>query len=192
MFRLISISTIVIAGLVHLIITPNHFSHAPAHGILFGMMGVGQIAWAYAFWQYTSSYRLYYVGLALSGGVIVLWSLTQFVSVPFALEAEPIDWATLLSKVSELIGFIALIIVAGKGQISAYKKRTRRKLIGVVLLVALIAGIGFWGMGHLAEKILPGLGHMGDHGNVHDHADEEIQSVNQDPEEHDHEEHDHQ
>ncbi len=180
MIHFLSLSTITIAGVVHLIITPAHFSHAPAHGILFGLMGISQIAWAVAFWKLTSSIRLYWIGLALSGGVIVLWGLTQLVSVPFALEAEPIDWAVFLSKGCELIGFIALITLAGIRQINVITKQSSPKLIGVALLVALITGIGFWGMGHIAEKFLPSLGHSGDHGNVPDHADE-----------HDHEEHDH-
>ena len=196
MIRYISLSTITIAGVVHLIITPAHFSHAPAHGILFGLIGIGQIAWAVAFLQFAFSVRLYWAGLTLSGGVVVLWSLTQIVSVPFALEAEPIDWAALLSKVSELIGFIALLALAGKGQIIGFTKCSGARFVGKALLVVLISGTGLWGLGHLAEMILPGLGHVGDHrqGHSENHGydnqpDYEEDESNQD--EHDHEGHEH-
>ena len=191
MFRLISISTIAIAGVVHLIITPAHFSHAPAHGILFGFMGIGQLAWAVAFWRFEPSKILYWVGLTLSGGIVILWSLTQLVSVPFASEAEPIDWVVLLSKANEMIGFIALINLARKGQINAFTKQSGPKLMGVALLVALIAGIGFWGLGHLSEMIFPEIGHVGEHGPGHSDNLGHDNKPDYEEEESDHDEHEH-
>ena len=71
MIRYISIAAIAVAGLVHLIIAPGQVSHAPAHGGFFAVAGVAQITWAVAFWRYRSS-QLGWIGMALSGGLIVL------------------------------------------------------------------------------------------------------------------------
>jgi hypothetical protein len=49
--RLIPTVTIALAGLVHLLIVPAHYAHAPAHGIFFALAGIVQITWAVAFWR---------------------------------------------------------------------------------------------------------------------------------------------
>jgi hypothetical protein len=46
---LIPMITIALAGLVHLLIVPAHYAHAPAHGIFFALAGIVQIAWSVAF-----------------------------------------------------------------------------------------------------------------------------------------------
>jgi hypothetical protein len=37
-----------LAGLIHLVITPQHWAHAPAHGILFVIVGVVELIWPYS------------------------------------------------------------------------------------------------------------------------------------------------
>ena len=152
--------------MVHLIIVPAHFSHAPAHGILFSAIGVGQILWATAFCRFSFSKPLYSVGLALTGGIVVLWCLTQIVSVPFASTPEPIDWSALISKILESIGFLTLLLSNLIHQ-STVRIEPKLKLIAVSVVLALIAGVAVWGSGHLAEVLFPKLGHVRQHEHEH-------------------------
>jgi hypothetical protein len=45
MMRMISIITIAIAiaGLIHLVLAPAHYAHAPAHGVFFALAGMAEI-----------------------------------------------------------------------------------------------------------------------------------------------------
>ncbi|MCQ3980642.1 MAG: hypothetical protein DPW09_45120, partial [Anaerolineae bacterium] len=49
--RSICVITIALAGLVHLLIAPAHYAHAPAHGLFFAAAGIVQCIWAVAFWR---------------------------------------------------------------------------------------------------------------------------------------------
>ncbi|MBI1878392.1 MAG: hypothetical protein HYR94_09230 [Chloroflexi bacterium] len=103
----ICVITIGLAGLTHLFIVPAHYAHAPAHGVFFAVAGLVQCAWAVAFWR-RPSLTLYRAGLAVSGGLVVLWLLTLALPAPFGgHDAGSIDASAVVCKVSELLGLIA-------------------------------------------------------------------------------------
>ena len=172
-FHYTSIATIALAGVVHLLIAPEHFPHHLAHGTFFILIGIAQLVWAVSFWRYASP-RLYWTGLAVSGGPII-WVLAQLVLLPFAPAAEVLDPSVVVSKSSELIGFVALVALIGRGQLEAYTKWSVARLIGAALVIALVFATWVWGGGHLAEVTFPGLGHAERHDlnnkQAHDVAD---------------------
>ena len=159
----ITVSAIVAAGLLHLVVAGDHFAHSSEHanfsphGTIFVLIGAAQLAWAYAFWRGATT-RLYWAGLALSGGVIVLWGLTQVVSVPMEPEPSPIDLPSVLSKASELIGFSALVALGWHGLHVPLARRAIRRRFSEAVVAAMVVGVVVWGTGHLAEDVVPGLG----------------------------------
>jgi hypothetical protein len=46
-----------VAGIIHLVITPIHYAHAPAHGLFFALCGVIQIALGLLIWRRPSTPR---------------------------------------------------------------------------------------------------------------------------------------
>ena len=162
MIRYVAIAAIAFAGVMHLIIAPGHFPHAFPHGVFFILTGTAQLYWALAFWRQTSPI-LYWAGLAASGGTISIWILTQLVSAPFALTADVIDPLAVGIISGELVGFVALVGLMGRGQLAAYTGRPVAFLFGGALLIALVFGTGIWGGGRLAEVIFPALGTSGVH-----------------------------
>jgi peptidoglycan/LPS O-acetylase OafA/YrhL len=64
----------VLAGIIHLWIIPEHWAHAPAHGLFFLLVGIIQIVWGIAVWRNPST-RLYYIGVMMAGWLIVLFSI---------------------------------------------------------------------------------------------------------------------
>ncbi len=106
MFRYISIATIALAGAVHLLIVPEQFSLAFAHGTFFALIGILQLVWAITFWRYASP-RLYWTGLAVSGGPIIVWVLAQLVLLPFVPTAGVVDPLVVVGESGQLIGFVA-------------------------------------------------------------------------------------
>lgn len=163
-----------LAGVLHLYIAPTHFAHAPAHGLFFGVIGVAQLAWLIAYLRAPNQWT-FGVGYALSGGVVVVWLLTQLVSTPYALAPEPIDWETLVSKCAEFGTFMLLAVQRYE---TALSSQLRMALSPVV---AVVGGLVFWGSGHLGEVLAPQLGHQEteEHGHasgtpaVHSHGDED-------------------
>ena len=158
--------------MVHLIIAPGHFSHAFPHGVFFILIGTAQLLWALTFWRYISPI-LSWAGLAASGGTFNILILTQLVSVPFAPIADAIDPLAVVIISSELVGFVALVGLMGRGQLAAYTGRPAAFSFGGALVIALVFGTGIWGGGQLSEVIFPGLGTS----NGHDLGDVQTQGV---------------
>lgn len=77
----------IVAGLIHLIIVPIHWTHAPAHGLFFVIMGLVQIGWGIAFWQWPSV-ALYRLSIVLAGGLITLWAITRLSPRPLNTRRE--------------------------------------------------------------------------------------------------------
>jgi hypothetical protein len=181
--RHISIVTIALAGLVHLLIVPAHYAHAPAHGIFFALASIVQIAWAVAFWR-RPSLTLYRAGLAVSGGLVVLWAFTLALPAPFGGHgASSIDASAIVCKASELIGLISLVALAAYGgQLAIFGQVSVPKLVVEALVVSMIVGAGSFGLAKAAEPLFPGLGHVGEYGHNH----EDNQANDHDSNEHSH------
>ena len=164
--RLAASCCLLAAGWVHLAIAPDHFFHAPAHGLFFALAGVLQLGWGLLFLRWSGP-RMRALGLALSGGLVVVWGLTQTVAIPFAPAPEPIEGSALLSKGLELAGFLLLL---GLPVVSA-SQVTRR------LIAAVVAGGSVWGAALAVQPLLPQLGHReeeaGGHGvgGAHSHSE---------------------
>ena len=171
MIRFISIAAIAIAGLVHMGIAPGLLSHAPAHGIFFGLAGVAQVAWALTFWRVRSS-ELTWTGMALSGGLIVLWVSTRVMPAPFEPTPHMIDWSLVVTKVAEFIGFIALVGYGMRTPVLRLRWAAAPTVAAVALGIAIVVGGGFWGIGHVGDVVFPYLGHDDTHQSDHIPGDE--------------------
>lgn len=145
------------SGGMHLFIVPVQISHSVAHGSFFLVLGLAQVTWAVAFWRFPA--RVWcFIGLGLSGGIIVVWVLTQLVSVPYAAAAEPIDMWLIMSKMAEINGFVALIGYLALGN----PGESPEPLISWTVVGAMTLAVGFgvlvWGAGHFAETVVPDFG----------------------------------
>ena len=169
MVRHIPITAIALAGVGHLIIALGHSSHAFPHVVFFFLIGTAQLLWALTFWRYFFP-KLYWAGLAVSGGTFHIWILTQLVSVPFALTADVIyPWPVAIIS-SELVGFVTLMGLMGRAHLAAYTGRSVARLIGGGLVIALVFGTVVWGGSHLTEVIFPGQGTSDGHQVGHEQA----------------------
>lgn len=155
--RSISIAAIALAGVIHLGIAPIHYAHAPAHGIFFAAAGIAEILWALAFWR-RPSLRLYHTGLALAGGLVVLWAITRALPAPFGHGPEMIEARGVVCKLSELIGLLALVLLALQGRLPGEVKWPLWRVAGEALALALVVGWASWGIGYAATPWLPALG----------------------------------
>ncbi len=147
---------IALAGVIHLGLAPEHYAHAPAHGIFFVVAGLAEIFWALIFWRRPSA-KLYYVGLILAGGLVVLWAVTRFVIPPFEHEPGPVDAEGLITKLSEMIGLVSLVALAAQGQVAGVSRAPIWRLASIALGLALIGGLTTYGIGLAAELLFPGL-----------------------------------
>lgn len=163
---------LVVAGAIHLLIAPEHYAHAPAHGLLFGVIGLAQLGYVGLWWRrFGPALRL--PGLLLSGGVVALWLLTHLVATPFATESHPLDWAAAVTKLAESGAFLGLLYLDHTG---AFGRRRGNPAALLARSAALCLGGGamLWGAALAVAPALPQLaeapGHSHD-GHDHIHAD---------------------
>jgi hypothetical protein len=169
--------TIAAAGAIHLILAPQHYAHAPAHGIFFAIVGLAELAWALAFLRYPTQ-PMYYAGLALAGGLVVLWVITRYLPAPFEHEMGVIDLGGIVCKFSEMVGIVALVGIALQGRIAGLARHSLARLAGTALLLALSVGAVTYSVASWAEPLFPSLAGKGYHEGEEHH--EEL-------EQHDHE-----
>ncbi|OGO32787.1 MAG: hypothetical protein A2Z16_03660 [Chloroflexi bacterium RBG_16_54_18] len=179
MLKKIPVITFLAAGLIHLFLAPEHFEHSPAHGIFFIVAGLLEILWALLYWRRPSSH-LYNLGIALAGGLVVLWALTRIVIPPFEESPAPVDLSGMVCKLCELAGAAALVTLALQGQVDGFRSTTAVRIIGRGLLLAIVSGLSFYVIGLAAEPLFPALagsGHGAEDGETHsmgemEHSDE--------------------
>jgi hypothetical protein len=152
------------AGVIHLILAPQHFGHAPAHGIFFAVAGLAQILWAVAFLR-DPNQRMYYSGLVLAGGLIALWAITRFLPAPFHHHPEAIDLGGIVCKLSELVGLGALLAIAAQGGILGLGKQSLARLALIAIVIAAAFGAVSYTVGRAAEPLFPSL-------SADDHSDD--------------------
>lgn len=158
---------IVLAGVVHLVVTPIHWAHAPAHGLFFAVVGVLEIAWGVAFWRRPSP-ALYAVGWVLAGSLVVLWIVTRLWAAPFHGVPEPVDLGGVVCKLAEVLGVVSLVALTVTGA-SAEAKGNVWRTMAVLLALSVVVGLATYGVGRAVEPLFPAL--AASHEHAHDAGD---------------------
>lgn len=174
------------AGFIHIAVAPQHYEHAPAHAAFFVLAGIAEIVWAIIFLRRPTE-GVYYAGLALTGGLILLWALTRVMPAPFHGHAEAIDLGGIACKVSEFAGLAALVMIAAQGGIVGLAKQSLARVAAIALVVSAAVAGATYVAARATEPWLPSLSAPDDHDTNHEHEGE-------DHEEHEHEageEHEH-
>jgi hypothetical protein len=153
---------VAIAGVVHILIVPQHYQHAPAHGIFFLIAGLVEIAWAFAYFR-TPSRRLLHVGIVLGASLLVLWLLTRSLPVPFGHAAEPVDTWAVVCKLSELVGVVALAILGYQTLGEGTTRRANARALVLALVLGLAIGSATYVAARAAEPLLPALAAEDEH-----------------------------
>ena len=148
---------IAFAGVIHIVLAPEHYAHSAAHGIFFAAAGVAELMWAFAFLRWPGE-RTYYIGIGLAGALIVIWGATRIVPAPFEHEIGAIDAQGIITKLSELVGLYALVSLAANGRIAGLAKRSFAGFVAEAVILAAFFGFGFYMVAHTVEPYMPFLG----------------------------------
>lgn len=147
----------VAAGVLHLALTPAHYAHAPAHGILFAFAGIAQVVWAVAFWR-KPSLLLWNLGILGAGALVVLWLITRFLPAPFGHGPEDVNAPGIAVKICEGVAIatlLGMLLARGtKGLVVA--RPTRHALLWVASAVAV--GLLIFGVASAVDDRIPALG----------------------------------
>lgn len=143
-----------IAGLFHLWIVPERWDHAPAHGIFFLFAGSAQLVWAVAFWR-KPIVRLYFIGFALAGWLIVLWALTRVLPAPFTNVPEEIRLVDLTVKLFESVSLSCLAYLIYQGFMADAGGSIAWRTLLLVVVTALLAAFLTYNLARALEPVLP-------------------------------------
>ena len=144
------------AGVIHLVIVPEHWAHAPAHGLFFLLVGILQIVWGIAVWR-KPSVNLYYIGVLMAGWLIVLYGLTRWFPAPFGHGPESISAIDLVCKLCEAIGMVTLALLLFQGLVLRANPRAAVRALLMIVFASVIVAFATYGVARAAEPVLPFL-----------------------------------
>ena len=146
----------ILAGVIHFVIIPEHWSHAPAHALFFLLVGILQIVWGVIVWR-KPSLRLYYIGAIMAGWLIVLYVLTRWFPAPFGHGPESIGTIDIVCKACEALGMVALTVLIFQGLTLNANSRIAWRTVMLIVLFSFVSGFVTYGAAGAAEPLLPAL-----------------------------------
>ncbi|MEK6974913.1 MAG: hypothetical protein AABY18_01060 [Candidatus Thermoplasmatota archaeon] len=152
----IAIAFQLVAGILHLVLTPSHLSEALGTGLFFATIGASQTLWAVA--ALRTPFRWYREsGIALAIIPLALYAVTRSFRNPFTGESEGIDAIGFITDAAELVTALvlggALLSTRGTGAVGP---SVGRMVVSILLGVALAGAL--YGVGFAAAEVFPGLG----------------------------------
>lgn len=145
-----------LAGIIHLWVIPDHWAHAPAHGLFFLLVGIIQIVWGIAVWRRPST-RLYYIGVIMAGWLIVLYGITRWLPAPFDHGPEAIRTIDVACKLCEGLAMISLAVLIFQGLLLSSGRMIAQRVTILIVVLSIIAGFFTYGIARAAEPIFPSL-----------------------------------
>lgn len=155
-FQQIAAIALALAGLLHLVIAPTHWEHAPAHGLFFVISGLAEIAWAIAFIR-RPGLKLSIAGLVMAVGLVVLWAISRIWPAPFGHGPEEIDPYGLICKLTEAVGVLTLALILFQSYLTSSSNSVAWRTLLGVMLVSLLLGWLSYGVARASEPFLPTL-----------------------------------
>lgn len=112
----------------HLTVIAEHFREAAVLGIFFLVLSIAQYGYATAV-ILRSSTRLLVIGFAMNLSVILLWTYTRVVAIPFGLgPREPAEAADLTATALEVATLVLTGIVLHRSRAAVSRRTTPHRL----------------------------------------------------------------
>jgi hypothetical protein len=127
-----------LAALIHLWVTPEHFEEWWGYGTFFLVAAVSQVVYVPVLLNWPNR-NILLLGIAGNSAIILLYLLTRVVGIPFfgpeAGEVEEVGIIDVCATMSELAIVVALVALVLMGI-----ARERTTLIGLVIAAVLLVG----------------------------------------------------
>lgn len=104
----------VLAGLLHLLVMPEHFDEWIGYGLFFFVVALAQLLYAVLLLRRPSSRTVLVTGIVGNALVIGLWAVTRTIGIPLGPEAgevETVGMVDTVSKVAELALIGCLLVL---------------------------------------------------------------------------------
>jgi hypothetical protein len=149
----IAVVFFLLAGIIHLVIIPQQWEHAPAHGIFMAVSGIVEIGWAIVFYRRPSKAFAEY-GIMIAVALIVLWIFSRIFIAPFSGGPEEIDLAGVATKLLE--GASTVLLARYLAQAWINRRWLAQSILSLVLL-GVMMGMGTYLIARASQPFLPGL-----------------------------------
>ncbi|HNS00988.1 MAG TPA: hypothetical protein PKM78_01240 [Anaerolineae bacterium] len=93
----------VAAGLLHLLVMPEHFEEWPGYGLFFLIVALAQLVYAVLLLRRPASRTLLVAGIVGNVLIVGFWAFTRTVGVPFGPEAGEVEAIGMVDTVSKLV-----------------------------------------------------------------------------------------
>lgn len=106
---------LLVAGTIHLVLTPEHFEEHVLYGVFFLGAAIVQVGLALAL-VVRPTICVFRAGVLSSGALIGTWLVTRAVAPPFSEGPEPVSFAGVVASSVELAALLLLVVSLPVGQ----------------------------------------------------------------------------
>jgi hypothetical protein len=154
----LSAGLLLVAGIIHLVLVPQHLAEARGTGLYFCLVGAAQVIWALLF-VLRPTRPLALVGLvAMAAHPIVLYAMTRILPAPFVGAPEHPDLIGIVTVVLEILAVAPFAVFLSRmAAPSAGSAKRTAVAVTVALLAGAALGAGLYGAGVAAENVFPWL-----------------------------------
>lgn len=158
-FKKLAILSTIVAGILHVTLASSQHSAIPPEMAFFILAGLAQIAWAIVFIKKQSD-AIYYLGIVINGGLLVVWAFTRVLPAPFLNEPEHIGTLDLIIALIE--GLAIFTLVAWHEKVSHLPSLVSR--FSLATLIALVIGFFGYYSSMAATRFFPDIEVVDHHG----------------------------
>ncbi|MGB0757335.1 MAG: hypothetical protein ACPGO5_02670 [Patescibacteria group bacterium] len=158
-FKKLTILSTVVAGILHVTLASSQHSAIPPEMVFFILAGLAQVAWAIVFMKKQSDV-MYYFGIVINGGLLVVWALTRILPAPFLNEPEHIGTLDLIIALIEGLAIFTLVVWHEK--VSHLPSLVVR--FSLAALIALVIGFFGYYSSMAATRFFPDIEVVDHHG----------------------------
>ncbi len=163
-----------VAGIIHLVLLPQHLEEARGIGLYFCAIGAAQVVWALLY-VLGPTRRLAWLGaMGLAVQPVAVYILTRILRQPFGTEAEPVDLIGIVTAIMELAALVPLAMhLAYTRPAGVSTGRGMAAPLALAVVAGLVFGVALYGAGLVAEDLVPWLDEP-ETPHMHSHAEADL------------------
>ncbi|MHB1260669.1 MAG: hypothetical protein ACYC2H_03025 [Thermoplasmatota archaeon] len=147
-----------VAGIIHLVLLPQHLEEARGIGLYFCAIGAAQVIWALLYVLRPTRSLAWLGAMGLAVQPVVVYVMTRILRQPFGTGTEPVDLIGIVTGIMELGALLPFAVhLSSTRPTEVSVGRGVAVPLALALVAGLVFGVALYGAGLVAEDLVPWL-----------------------------------